>query len=36
MFSFLENKEISTTRGEIIYIFFQDFIMQTKFRSMLK
>ena len=25
------NKEISITRGEITYLFFQDFIMQTKF-----
>ena len=25
------NKEIATSRGEIIYLFFQDFIMQAKF-----
>ena len=28
------NKNISTSRGEIIFIkFFQDFLMQTQFRS---
>ena len=27
------NKEISTTGGEITNLFFQEFILQTKFRS---
>ena len=27
------NKEISTTRGEIMNLFFQEFFLQTKFRS---
>ena len=27
------NREISTARGEIMNLFFQEFILQTKFRS---
>ena len=27
------NREISTAGGEVIYLFFQKFILQTKFRS---
>ena len=34
MFWFLENtKKVLTTREEIIFLFFQHFIMQTKFQS---